>query len=640
MFEFPTRWFTQSAASQAYTHNDRIILCAILATGAFLRFWGLGNVGLHGDEETMAMSAIAILKTGQPLLPSGMYYPRGLLNTYLIAGSVWLFGESEWAMRLPSAIVGSVTGLVAFFAGRRFLPPQFNLAFVATIALWPDLIVLSQTARMYVFLVTCLLWFAACVFRWERDQRLPSLALAVLVWILALLFHQLAIFAALLFIYPGLSRQSWSQTIQGAIAFALSFLLFVPYNSWIVSRYPHEGQRLVVAQTGEAQGTAGALGLFGPNFSSNWHTIALVAVSAIVSAWLIRRTVERTGWKGTGPVLLCCGGLAAVAVVQYHIAAILLFLGTVFWMRGRGLPRSWSGIPIALAATMAGIQMVSLHESGLDPGLRLLGVVLGSPSILPLLRFMESTGVTPVLFLAVSLYFLTRFATCRPLPVHFLFFAVAVWAPLFLMGYFGKYIETNYASGQLGAFLLCTFAAIASLTTERNWAIDRDRLSRPMVAILVVITAVVIDPRLLASTVVAGYERSPDHKGAARFIQDLQLGPEAVLIAEDVLQQTYYLGKVDYSLRPIDDAVFFSIVRDGRLIDQYTGVPVIGTGDDLNRTLTANQGRPVYIIGSGENFYGGERKLRGQGINEVLMSDRLEVVFEGRDKKTRIWKLR
>jgi hypothetical protein len=137
----------------------------------------------------------------------------------------------------------------------------------------------------------------------------------------------------------------------------------------------------------------------------------------------------------------------------------------------------------------------------------------------------------------------------------------------------------------------------------------------------------------------AGYESRPDHKGAAAFIRDLNLEKEAVLIAEDVLQQTYYLGEVDYSLRPIDNAVIYGFLRNGRLVDQYTGAPVIGTGAELEAVLDESRGKDLYIIGSGENFVRGERLFRTHGIEQVLESGRLEVVYEGRDGKTKVWKL-
>ena len=65
------------------------------------------------------------------MLPSGMFYPRGLTELYLMAVSVRMFGESEWAMRLPSALCGVALIYLCYVAGRRFLRPQWNLAFAA-----------------------------------------------------------------------------------------------------------------------------------------------------------------------------------------------------------------------------------------------------------------------------------------------------------------------------------------------------------------------------------------------------------------------------------------------------------------------------------------------------------------------------
>lgn len=73
-----------------------VLLGVVLGVGTFVRFWNLGGPGLHGDEETMAMAAMHIVQDGRPILPSGMFYPRGLSELYLMAASVQLFGESEW----------------------------------------------------------------------------------------------------------------------------------------------------------------------------------------------------------------------------------------------------------------------------------------------------------------------------------------------------------------------------------------------------------------------------------------------------------------------------------------------------------------------------------------------------------------
>ena len=55
MISLIPRWFEDVTASQDYQRTDYFLLWLILAVGAVLRFWGLDNVGLHGDEETMAI---------------------------------------------------------------------------------------------------------------------------------------------------------------------------------------------------------------------------------------------------------------------------------------------------------------------------------------------------------------------------------------------------------------------------------------------------------------------------------------------------------------------------------------------------------------------------------------------------------
>src|SRR6186713_52752 len=127
----------------------RVVLLFIIGIGSWLRFWGLGNVGLHGDEETMAMAVMGIVREGAPILPSGMFYPRGVTELYLMAASVQLFGESEWAFRLPSALCGVLVIWLSWLGGRRFLRPYWNLGFATAVACLPAMIVYSQTARMY-----------------------------------------------------------------------------------------------------------------------------------------------------------------------------------------------------------------------------------------------------------------------------------------------------------------------------------------------------------------------------------------------------------------------------------------------------------------------------------------------------------
>ena len=80
--------FYQDSINSGYSPLDYFLLACTVLLGITLRFWGLGNIGLHGDEETMAMPAMQILESGLPVLPSGMLYPRAISQLYLMASSV------------------------------------------------------------------------------------------------------------------------------------------------------------------------------------------------------------------------------------------------------------------------------------------------------------------------------------------------------------------------------------------------------------------------------------------------------------------------------------------------------------------------------------------------------------------------
>src|SRR5262245_24889901 len=210
-----------------------VLLGIVLGVGTFVRFWNLGRPGLHGDEETMAMAAMHIVHNGWPILPSGMFYPRGLSELYLMAASVQLFGESEWSFRVPSALAGIAMIFLCYLAGRRFLKPQWNLALAATVAVLPDMIEYSQTARMYIFMLAAIAGSLVCLFAWERSGRIGWLIGAVLALILGIELHALAVSCALLFLMPGLLQGDQRKFMYGLAAVAVTLLAYLAIDTWV-----------------------------------------------------------------------------------------------------------------------------------------------------------------------------------------------------------------------------------------------------------------------------------------------------------------------------------------------------------------------------------------------------------------------
>jgi hypothetical protein len=155
-----------------------------------------------------------------------------------------------------------------------------------------------------------------------------------------------------------------------------------------------------------------------------------------------------------------------------------------------------------------------------------------------------------------------------------------------------------------------------------------------------VLVAATINPASAWQAAKNDYRDHPDHKGAAEFIQNLPSGVADVLIAEDSISQTYYLGKVDYRLQSIEGAKNHAVLTNGVLYDQYTNAPVIGSGRQLEEVLDRASGADVYVISNAQVSKSTQRRNRGNGIAEMLESDRLEVAYVGRDRETIVWKLR
>lgn len=109
-----------------------LIFTLIVGMAVFLRFFRLGEVpgGLYWDEVAMLVDAKAIAVTGrdmhglsplQAIFPSYGDYKLPVY-IWLASGAVKLFGASEWALRVPSAVFGVLTVLGAGLIARELFP--------------------------------------------------------------------------------------------------------------------------------------------------------------------------------------------------------------------------------------------------------------------------------------------------------------------------------------------------------------------------------------------------------------------------------------------------------------------------------------------------------------------------------------
>jgi 4-amino-4-deoxy-L-arabinose transferase-like glycosyltransferase len=102
----------------------RLLLVLIVGVAAILRFYALGNVpaSVNADEAAIGYNAYSILKTGKdeygktfPLLFQSFDDYKMPVYIYLTVPSVGVFGLTDFAVRLPSAVLGTLTVLATYF---------------------------------------------------------------------------------------------------------------------------------------------------------------------------------------------------------------------------------------------------------------------------------------------------------------------------------------------------------------------------------------------------------------------------------------------------------------------------------------------------------------------------------------------
>jgi uncharacterized membrane protein len=186
------------------------ILLVAMAWGLFVRFDGLGSRPLMEDEYFSITAVQYILEKGVPEFPTGGYYTRGLPLEYLQAASARLFGDNEFAHRLPAALFGVLTLALVFFYARIFLPWPLATVCVAMLAVSGWEIEYSRFSRMYAAFqcvtVGFFLAYHRAYFGGGKKLRYLPHALALI----AVLCHDLGVFLLPFLFLPLLIKQNAS----------------------------------------------------------------------------------------------------------------------------------------------------------------------------------------------------------------------------------------------------------------------------------------------------------------------------------------------------------------------------------------------------------------------------------------------
>ncbi|MEM7357448.1 MAG: glycosyltransferase family 39 protein, partial [Acidobacteriota bacterium] len=163
--------------------------------------------------------------------------PTPPLYYALVGGVMQLFGESDLAMRLPSAIFGAAAIPMAFCFARALLGPRVAWIAALLLAIHPLHVFYSREARVYPLLL--LLTLATLWALWRALEQSTRRAWA---WVCGLLIlvcysHFYGLFlAATVGVIVLLWGTDGKTRLHGAVAVGLALMVFLPY---VAVTFPH-----------------------------------------------------------------------------------------------------------------------------------------------------------------------------------------------------------------------------------------------------------------------------------------------------------------------------------------------------------------------------------------------------------------
>lgn len=227
-----------------------IILLSITLLGLLLRIYQIDKVpvGLSNDEISIAYNATSIWQTGKD--EYGIRFPASFkshntykapLIIYLAAPATALFGNTEFAVRFPSILLGSLTiFMLGILVLQLFKRKDLGLISAFVLALSPWHIYTSRIALESNVALFCVVTGVVLLLNYLKNSKLISLLFAVLFFVLSIYgYHTEWIFTPLLlFVFAVIFRSSiFSRSSKKSIILAISvgLILLIP----IIYDYVH-----------------------------------------------------------------------------------------------------------------------------------------------------------------------------------------------------------------------------------------------------------------------------------------------------------------------------------------------------------------------------------------------------------------
>jgi hypothetical protein len=234
------------------------LLVLFTAAAAVLRSIGL-NDQLWCDEITTVLNSVRVpLRT---LLTSYFYDNQHTLYALLAQGSVAVFGDRPWAVRLPALLFGTAAVPMLYLLGRELTNRFEALAAAGVLALSYHHIWFSQNARGYTALLFAALLATWLLVRGLKEPGWRAWLLYAVTVALGMYTHLTMVFVAVshavlcgwLLVRPASSKRwqtEWRRTLAAfGLAAALTLLLYAPMLADVFHFFLHKPTGMKVVST-------------------------------------------------------------------------------------------------------------------------------------------------------------------------------------------------------------------------------------------------------------------------------------------------------------------------------------------------------------------------------------------------------
>jgi mannosyltransferase len=347
-----------------------LVLLAIMLLGAGLRIYGLGFQSLWSGE--LASWDISTRETMSQVIGGVQSDDHPPLYYLILRFAQWIFGDSEWALRLPSAVAGWLCIPAIYLLGKRLYSEREGIFAALFLAVFWAPIYYSQEARVYSMLIllsilTTYFWWGVMLdLRYRREPPTRDAALYVVCALLCAYVHYFGLIpvvlqgAALVALAHGTLRKAILLYVPIAIA-------YLPWLPGMVHQSPYGDQN--GTWIGEAtlqvppdyfQFLFGRSGLL--SFAA-WTLLAFL----LVRGWDDLRRRRKRGLVPPGLLLVAwaLGPFVVASVTSQSMLTnenLLVSLPAVYLLLARSLTRTFSG---RAAVVFQGTVAVGLGAVGL-----------------------------------------------------------------------------------------------------------------------------------------------------------------------------------------------------------------------------------------------------------------------------------